>query len=234
MVNPANGHTYQRIDAPQTWVNAKGACASQGGHLATLTSAEEDSWLWNNLGVSGQDIWLGGTDEVTEGVWQWITGEPWSYTNWGPGEPDNGAIGQNDLIYWSAYPSQWGDYGAPTQADDAIPYICEWDTKIRIYSQLTVLPVDRDGHVRYVLLGPYGSDYMLFVIDGHTRKIMKQIKVQSTGGYSAGSPTVVPDVNNNGHDGIAVLLTNTVDGSSTVNVYDSVTGKTLTTLALPK
>ena len=34
--------------------------------------------------------WLGRTDEGNEGVWRWITGESFSYSNWNEGEPNNG------------------------------------------------------------------------------------------------------------------------------------------------
>ena len=60
------------------------------GHLATVTSVEENSFLVKNFlnGESGKGFWLGGYQlpnqaETNEG-WQWVTGEAWNYTNWWP------------------------------------------------------------------------------------------------------------------------------------------------------
>lgn len=82
-----------------TWKEAKAFCESKGGHLVTITSAEENDAMGplrrktrelNTLSTSqATGIWIGATDEVTEGTWKWVTGEPFSYTNWASGEPNN-------------------------------------------------------------------------------------------------------------------------------------------------
>jgi len=81
---------------------------AQGGYLATITSAEENAFVYGlasanpsfwRLMLWGGDYalgpWLGGVQPPgsTEpaGGWQWVTGEAWSYTDWQPatGEPNN-------------------------------------------------------------------------------------------------------------------------------------------------
>ncbi|MDB4780426.1 hypothetical protein OAG48_00705, partial [bacterium] len=65
---------------------------SKGGHLATMNSAEEQDFLRSNtLGGS-----FGGFQDRTaadysepNGGWRWVTGEPFDYTGWLPGEPNN-------------------------------------------------------------------------------------------------------------------------------------------------
>ena len=56
--------------------------------------------------------WVGGeTKTWGSGIWSWIDGTPWSYTNWGPGEPVNmtGMGNEADGLelgndyYWSSY-----------------------------------------------------------------------------------------------------------------------------------
>ena len=49
-------------------------CEKRGGHIATITS--EDRMACNKssaLGSVPYGYYLGGTDEKTEGVWEWIT-----------------------------------------------------------------------------------------------------------------------------------------------------------------
>lgn len=122
--NPGNGHWYQRIDATVTWTQARDAASlltfeGLTGHLATVTSVEENDFIVANLGgftaLSGH--WLGGFQDTTApdyaepaGGWRWITGETWSFTSWfGPGEPNNG-FGQpeNFLVYEHAA-GRWND-----------------------------------------------------------------------------------------------------------------------------
>ncbi len=46
-----------------------------------------------NVYFGGDEAWLGGyqleNQSATDAGWQWITGEPWSYTNWDGGEPND-------------------------------------------------------------------------------------------------------------------------------------------------
>jgi len=62
------------------------------GHLATITSSAENAFISTQLGTT-QFAWLGGEQPPgslePDGGWQWITGEPWVYTNWDIGEPNN-------------------------------------------------------------------------------------------------------------------------------------------------
>ncbi len=57
------------------------------GHLATVTSAEENAFIVDM--TNSYNHWLGGyqpagSDEPA-GNWQWVTGEPWIYANWNSG-----------------------------------------------------------------------------------------------------------------------------------------------------
>ena len=43
------GHRYQYVPGAFTWNEAEANAASLGGHLVTLTSAEENHWLWTQF-----------------------------------------------------------------------------------------------------------------------------------------------------------------------------------------
>ena len=100
--NPNNGHWYAVNTEGLTWDQAKSAAESLvvndvQGQLATLTSAEENAWVVANLDFrDARQAWLGGLQDPNgaepDGGWQWVTGEPWVYSNWAPGEPNDAYV----------------------------------------------------------------------------------------------------------------------------------------------
>ena len=102
---------YEIVEGVFTWPEARDDAEARGGHLATITSRAELDHLKMTLG-SDQGLWLGGTDEAQEGDWMWITQEPWSFTHWHPGEPNNAGGDQGYL--WMGFGDEpaglfWGD-----------------------------------------------------------------------------------------------------------------------------
>ncbi|HAM70678.1 MAG TPA: hypothetical protein DCM86_03445, partial [Verrucomicrobiales bacterium] len=99
---------YEIVPGSFTWQEAKADAELRGGHLATIVSDLEWSDMKGVLGTAlyGKNLWLGGTDEGTEGTWRWITGEPWKFSNWRLGEPGNDSLGngmgvpENYLMIW--------------------------------------------------------------------------------------------------------------------------------------
>ena len=59
-----------------------------GGTLATIGSPEEDAFV-RSLGPVDYNILIGLVDVNGIGDFQWITGEPLTYVNWGGIEPNN-------------------------------------------------------------------------------------------------------------------------------------------------
>lgn len=90
--------TYFLYDESLTWEEAKNRCVALGGHLATITSEEEQEVIEKLIQKGGRyQYWLGGTDDGTEGRWRWITDEDWEYDNWDIRQPDNG-FGYEDYL----------------------------------------------------------------------------------------------------------------------------------------
>jgi hypothetical protein len=111
-----NGHSYYRSTSSAFWSAAKAACENMGGHLVTVTSAAENSFIFN-LWPSG---WIGLTDEVTEGQWRWVTGETYSYSSWNSGEPNN--AGNEDYVQFVGS-GRWNDL--PNNQN--LPYVLEFE-----------------------------------------------------------------------------------------------------------
>ena len=131
-----NGHYYEVVSpAPGpgwgeglTWQEARTAAEllsyqGQQGYLATITSSGEQTFissLISPLGGPGDANWhwIGGFQPAgspePNGNWQWVTGEPWNFTNWNAGEPNNILGGEEVVqIYGAADPlsilGQWND-----------------------------------------------------------------------------------------------------------------------------
>jgi hypothetical protein len=82
---------YELVDdRTYTFKDAEQMAAELGGHLATIISADEDEAIKNALnGTLRNTVWIGGTDEKTEGMWEWVTGELWKFSNWDNGQPES-------------------------------------------------------------------------------------------------------------------------------------------------
>lgn len=87
-----NGHTYL-LSITGTWQAAQADAQSQGGNLVTINNQAEQDFLVNTFGT--QVLWIGYTDQQSEGTFVWISGENANYTNWVSGtigqggQPDN-------------------------------------------------------------------------------------------------------------------------------------------------
>jgi hypothetical protein len=94
-----NGHTYSVIKFSRSvsWAEASTTCNNTGGYLASITSEEENSAIFNLISnnkhwslfldmspvgiqaLSCWGPWIGGQSISN---WTWINGEKWNYTNW--------------------------------------------------------------------------------------------------------------------------------------------------------
>lgn len=91
------GHVYQLYNGGLTWTEAKEACEQHGGHLATITSADEQTAIKEHLDKVCNNYWIGGYRDAVGEPWKWVTGENFEYTNWAYNEPNN--YGNNNEIY---------------------------------------------------------------------------------------------------------------------------------------
>ena len=133
-----NGHWYQCLRTTgfgEVWNVSQAAANVLGGHLATLTSQQENSWAYE-LSVA-QNAWSGrvgpllGGYKLPNNSFRWVTDEPWSYTSWLSGEPSSGLwepylsfLGPQDT---SSSGATWNDTDAINHSGDpTYTYIVEW------------------------------------------------------------------------------------------------------------
>jgi len=81
------GHNYYCSNSPATWLSAQTVCSDLGGYLAVVNNAGENAFLANILTI--QSAYIGLSDHVNEGQFQWVNGEELTYTNWYQGQPNN-------------------------------------------------------------------------------------------------------------------------------------------------
>jgi len=141
----ANGHFYALTTKAGTWHEAQVEATSYGGHLVTITSLSEQRFVVGNFlrnGFETKPLWIGLTDHVQEGVFRWVTGEPFEFANWNPQEPNNCGNEDYVAINWhvahNRSNSRLGDWNdAPAAGTDGCFFsrpesyfgIIEWNTE---------------------------------------------------------------------------------------------------------
>lgn len=124
VAEPTDGHKYEIFHDTLTWEEAKAACEAKGGHLATITSQEEQKMI-ESLNTQSSKLWIGGCKN-SAGEWCWVTGELWEYQNWGDGEPNNSSNVVADESCVAVWPVKWNDL-ANSNTYEQSGYICEWE-----------------------------------------------------------------------------------------------------------
>lgn len=103
-----NGSRYYQSTSVMNWTSANSLCAQVGGHLVTISSPEENNYVFqNSTGLR----WIGLTCDQNSTQWHWVNYEPVLYTNWYPGEPNGSSQAQANYaqMNWGAHGSQWTD-----------------------------------------------------------------------------------------------------------------------------
>jgi len=127
-----NGHWYEHITVAQSFHDAVAEAETRthlglAGHLVTIGSAAENEFVHGLTQASA--TWLGASDVTVEGEWRWVsgpeTGQLLTYTNWGPGEPNN--VGNED---YAIFNNPWGGGMWNDRPDTTAFYVVEYSAPI--------------------------------------------------------------------------------------------------------
>jgi hypothetical protein len=161
----SNGHYYEAVYVPNgiKWDQAYEQANKEGGHLVTISSKEENDFVyslisndkfWHKELFNGEQPWWIGPwlgAYRTDGDLRWVTGEPFTYEHWVNGQPDNYGGKDNYVLFdtnsgtkdstWDDVWDTWVPYG----------YIVEWDLGRQLdWIIIKRLPIlkngERDGH----------------------------------------------------------------------------------------
>lgn len=139
---PCNGGTTAHVGpdgsclvfvaTPASYVEAMAACAAMNAHLAFLKTASLDTFAEQLVGTT--NTWIGGSDRTSEGTFVWDDGDPFGFTSWNVGEPNNGGVDatyQEDcvIIAGEGVDKQWDD--RPCDATEvptsgSFAYLCQY------------------------------------------------------------------------------------------------------------
>lgn len=160
-------HWYEAVHLPKggvNWVQAKSLAEQAGGYLVTFHSREENEFVlglvrdekfwfkWDhthNYVMSGPFIGafqpMGSREP--DGGWRWVSGEPWTYTNWAqdgqkgdrdprPNTQPNDSQGNSDIAAlgevnepvatWGDFPHRFSSYRDPHEGK-AYGFVIEYD-----------------------------------------------------------------------------------------------------------
>ena len=123
-----DGRIYKIFDdSSLCWFDAYAYCDDLGGHLATITSADEQQFIKDYMSSLNfkSKIWLGGYNDGHN--WYWVTDEEFEYTNWQSNQP-NHADGVDWIVLMNPNTStigQWNDYSPLTK----VYFLCEWEAE---------------------------------------------------------------------------------------------------------
>lgn len=104
------GKAYFVSDRVMTIADARAYASGAGGYVACIGDSGENAFLATATG-GGTRLWIGASDKAVDGVWRWDSGEPFVYSNWSPGEPNNGGPIDDEDFCITNYtaPGNWND-----------------------------------------------------------------------------------------------------------------------------
>ncbi|MBL9120667.1 MAG: hypothetical protein JNL80_12220 [Phycisphaerae bacterium] len=111
IINPWNGHRHRLIDSTY-WADALPGVAGTEHGFITIRSELENVWvrdaLLNNIpGWTPAPAFIGLSDVEQEGEFVWSSGEPFTFADWYPGEPND--LDGEDVVEMSHLHGRWND-----------------------------------------------------------------------------------------------------------------------------
>ncbi len=123
------GACFVLFRAPVTYANARAGCTSRGTRLAILRTAQDDQ-VARTLAGATLNVFIGLTDQATEGTFVWGDGSALTYTSWYMGEPNDGsgAYPEDCAVVAGPRGGAWDDRPCepvPNVGGGLYSYLCE-------------------------------------------------------------------------------------------------------------
>ena len=118
-------HIYLILTDKASWFDAYKNCVNLGGHLVTITSDEEQTFVttYMNSQSFSSVAWIGAYSDSES--WHWVNGEMFEYTNWKSGQPSY----SDDAEYYASINYNGFGYWNDLRPLSKYGYICEWEVE---------------------------------------------------------------------------------------------------------
>ncbi|XP_068922868.1 C-type lectin domain family 4 member K-like [Petaurus breviceps papuanus] len=117
------GNLYYFSCGKMSWNDAEQYCVSNGSHLTSVTSMEEQEFLYKK--ANGTYYWIGLSNQNISG-WQWTDGTPYDEAQnkdfWADGKPSNEKGNHNCAHFWAKTQKSWNNYICVF----SFKFICKW------------------------------------------------------------------------------------------------------------
>ncbi|XP_024142983.1 C-type lectin domain family 17, member A [Oryzias melastigma] len=105
------------------WDAARKFCRAREADLVVINSNDENTFV---SALKKESVWIGLSDEASEGTWKWVDGSSLTLEFWRHGQPDNhdDRYGEENCGHIrNGFPGQWNDLTCYT----SLQFICEKD-----------------------------------------------------------------------------------------------------------
>jgi hypothetical protein len=113
-------YCYQLNKTAVAWPDAEKTCKSTGGHLTSILSATEGTFINKHLLQSINNAWIGLNDRDNEHTFVWSDGMPLLVVSWWRNQP-NDFDGQQNCVYINRGQGRWNDLGCGRK----FPFVCK-------------------------------------------------------------------------------------------------------------
>lgn len=157
-----NGHLYKFVSGSYTWSQAKTAAEGQElygstGYLATITSLEENEFVYNRISGDG---WLGANDISVEDTWIWATGPEagtafysgrgnaggsaidGAFHGWASGEPNDYGSGEDCGYMYASQDGEWNDFPCSATQGYVVEFGAPGDLPTVVATNITIVTAD--------------------------------------------------------------------------------------------
>jgi hypothetical protein len=197
-------HRYEFHAQALGWEEAEQFCLESHGHLANVQSTTENNQVWSLCQTDR--CWLGLNDRTTEGTFRW-SGDGQAlgtigrlgfkgFTNWAPGEPNNGghalnAVGDEDCVYIHGgkyepftRQMQWGDH----QCKEKMAFVCMFPIeKALLQPAPTAAPAPAGSTPSFAPAAPASAPAMTSDTGAMNEASFSQQQAQQAAGVGGGS-----------------------------------------------
>jgi hypothetical protein len=109
-----DGASEYFLVAASTWDQGEAISIAMGGHLATISSLDENEFIRDSvLSFDGRPrrAWIGLHSPLQDGVFVWSSGDASPFRHWIPGEPNNleGVEYSVEMVNTLGLPGEWND-----------------------------------------------------------------------------------------------------------------------------